>query len=79
MNDSLVEKLLARLRGFGVSGRGPESGGRGIAVGGLITLYDDFETDLSKWTHYTDAGDNMSQTSTSYNGAYGLDVWVKRG
>lgn len=75
-DDSLVEKIVARLRGLGVSGRGPESNGRGLTAGELIKLYDDFETDLSKWTHYTDAGGSMSQTSTSFNGTYGIDVWV---
>lgn len=74
LNDSVVDTLVGKLRGFGVSGRRPVSSGRGLSAGNLIKFYDDFETDLSKWTHYTDAGGSMSQTSTPYNGSYGINV-----
>ncbi len=57
-DDSIVEKLIARLRGFGVNGRGPVSGGRGLTAG-----------DLLNWSHAYPIGAGGGTTITDEEGS----------
>jgi len=51
-NDSLVDAIIARLRGLGNGGRGPQSDGRGLITGQFGPFTDEFDDGAleSMWT-----------------------------
>jgi hypothetical protein len=70
-HESLVNALVARLRGFGTKGRGLDSGGRGLNAGTLIEVIDDFES--ASTANYTliNGSDNTRFDTPAYKGSYG--------
>jgi hypothetical protein len=78
-----LNALIARLRGFGVQGRGPKSGGRGVIAGklirGVIESYEWADSETLSDRYYGNTDDFTTQTSTVFDGSYAVECTAGSG